>query len=146
MVANLPPSERSKIKNVLPVAVVPGPKSPGNLVSFLEPLLQELEHLGQGREVTMWDGSRKKIRVHLLFATADLPAVAKLCYLKGHWGLSPYRFCSIKGIFVPGRNRVYYPNKVSLPSSSKQGKVTKRLWKSQSLPLRTEAQVVRELK
>jgi hypothetical protein len=43
--ANLPPSHRVKKENLMITAVIPGPKSPKDFNSFLQPLINELKHL-----------------------------------------------------------------------------------------------------
>ena len=43
--ANLPPSQRVKKENLMITAVIPGPKSPKDFNSFLQPLINELKCL-----------------------------------------------------------------------------------------------------
>ena len=43
--ANLPLSQRVKKENLMIIAVIPGPKSPKDFNSFLQPLINELKHL-----------------------------------------------------------------------------------------------------
>lgn len=45
---NLPRRERVKKENIIPVGFIPGPKSPGDLDSFLRPLIDELLILHNG--------------------------------------------------------------------------------------------------
>lgn len=47
MNANLPPAERVQIDNMILCGFIPGPKAPGDLDSFLWPLMQELKQLEQ---------------------------------------------------------------------------------------------------
>lgn len=146
-VLNLRPSQRFKPGNVLPVTVIPGPSGPVDLVSFLNPLLDELEELRKGRIVTLWDGSRRLVRVHLLFATGDLPAIAKLCSLRGHNGRSPCRFCYIHGFRVVAKRHIYYPSAIRTADrrGGKRRRVVKTLWHPWNLPLRSEEETLSAL-
>lgn len=45
---NIPPSQRYLGKNILLSSIVPGPNKPGDIDSFLAPLVEELEQLGNG--------------------------------------------------------------------------------------------------
>ena len=95
-VLNLTPFERYKSKKLLPLLIIPGPNSPKNLTSFIQPFLDELEPLSRdGRMVPLCNGECFRVRVHLLFVLADLPAMKKLTHLKGHNGLVPCRLCVI---------------------------------------------------
>ena len=39
---NLPPTLRYKVKNIMVFGIIPGPSSPGDIDSFLAPLIDEL--------------------------------------------------------------------------------------------------------
>jgi len=58
---NLPPNERTKMKNILTSIIIPGPKSPGDLDSFLHPLVEEMHELERGIEGTDGDDERSFI-------------------------------------------------------------------------------------
>ena len=45
---NLPPKERFKKENIISLGTIPGPKKPGDMDSFLWPLVQELLQLEIG--------------------------------------------------------------------------------------------------
>lgn len=139
-IANLPPWSRSKMAKVLPVMIIPGPNSPVSVTSFLDPLVAELESLSSdGMEVEMWDGITGNVRVHLLFALGDLPAIAKLCHLRGHNALFPCRFCLIQGL-TKG-NHCYYPNRIAEEhgTGNIEGKTRLRtVWNIDQLPVRSE--------
>jgi hypothetical protein len=45
---NLPPDQRTHIENIICVGVIPGPKSPKSLTSYLWPLIEELLELAAG--------------------------------------------------------------------------------------------------
>ena len=143
-VLNLPPSERYKSKNLLPLLIIPGPTNPKNLTSFIEPFLDELESLSRdGRMVRLYSGECRRVRVHLLFVLADLPAMKKLTHLKGHNGLVPCRFCVIRGVYT---SHVYFPSVIESPMNAASGrkrrrKSTKTLWDPARLPIRTDKSI-----
>ena len=45
IICNLPPHLRFALKNMLPLAFIPGPAEPTNLQSFFEPLIREIEDM-----------------------------------------------------------------------------------------------------
>lgn len=110
MMINLEPSKRVNTANMLPLLCVPGPRAPKDLISFLDPFIEEMKELSRGKECVLWNGDRVTVRCHLLFICGDLPAIAKLCQLKGSNGYSPCRYCNITGIVDPLRSHVYYPS------------------------------------
>lgn len=111
MIIKLEPSKRVNTVNMLPLLCVPVPRAPKDLVSFLDPFIEEMHELSSGRECVLWNGDRVVVRCHLLFICGDLPAIAKLCHLKGSNGYSPCRYCNVTGIANPLRNHhVYYPS------------------------------------
>ncbi|QRV77922.1 Transposase family tnp2 [Ceratobasidium sp. AG-Ba] len=96
---NLHPSIRHRLENMLCLGVIPGPNSPKELHTFLQPFIDELQELGQG--VAAYDGERERpfcLRGYLLACFGDMPAVAKLMQMKGHNGKYPCRACNIVGI------------------------------------------------
>lgn len=58
---NLPPEERYQAKNILPSMVIPGPKKPRQIDSFLFPLVQELLHLNEGIDAMDADSAEVSI-------------------------------------------------------------------------------------
>lgn len=76
---NLPPKQRLELNNMMLVGVIPGPKNPENIDSFLEPLVQEFESLGEG--CLAYNGSTNRVfslRAYLVTVTADQVAREKL--------------------------------------------------------------------
>ena len=78
-VLNLPREERYKQENTILVGLIPGPTEPGNLNSFIKPLVDDLK---------LWNGIQfsvaslscvKKIRCALICVACDLPAGRKIC-------------------------------------------------------------------
>jgi hypothetical protein len=100
---NLPPDIRFHQENVLCVGVIPGPNKPRDFDSFLWPLIQELLELELG--VAAFDATtqqRIQLHAHLLVVFGDIPAVSMAMRMKGHNGICPCRFCTIRGVRVPG--------------------------------------------
>jgi hypothetical protein len=69
---------------MLQVCVAPGPKSSRDFFffSFIKPIKQELEIL-QSKGFRL-SGSSMTVNEHLLFASGDIPACAKLAGQSGH--------------------------------------------------------------
>lgn len=109
---NLPPEVRFHSDNLLALGVIPGPKKPADMDSFLIPLAEELFQLAAG--VRAYDALSKSpflLRAFLLIIFGDFPAVSMLMKMKGVNGISPCRSCKIKAEPVPSdRNRTgtYY--------------------------------------
>ena len=98
---NLPREQRFKWENIIVAGVVPEMnKEPKSLNKFLAPIVDELKAFWKGVKLTT---SQSEIpltyRAALLLASADLPAVRKLCGFKGH---SAHRGCSKCFKYFPG--------------------------------------------
>lgn len=110
---NLPPEIRTHIDNIICVGVIPGPKAPKNMSSYLWPLIEELLELAAG--VTTVDILTQKLfslRAHLIAAFGDIPAITKLLEFIGHNGRYPCRFClilAIQGVTSNGGTHLYCP-------------------------------------
>jgi hypothetical protein len=99
---NLPPEERFLKKNIISVGVIPGPKKPGDLDSFLWPLVQELLQLELG--VFMFDSITMTVFLlyaYLIVVFGDIPTVLMIMHMKGHNGFSLCCMCEIQGIRIP---------------------------------------------
>jgi len=112
IIYNFPPQIRVRLENLLCFGVIPGPKTPKDMSSFLIPLVEELQTLAQG--VAAYDSLNKEpfaLRAYLIAAFGDMPAVAKLMCMKGPNGVSPCRACNIKGCQDPrpGLTTYYTP-------------------------------------
>ncbi|KEP45893.1 transposase family Tnp2 protein, partial [Rhizoctonia solani 123E] len=102
IIYNLPPEIRNHISNMICTGVIPGPHSPKDLNSFLQPLIDELIELARGVEaVDVVNEQIFSLRAHIIAAFGDLPAMAKLMEFIGHNGRFPCRLCNIMSI--PGR-------------------------------------------
>ena len=66
---------------LFPTGIIPGPhEPPGNINTFIEPLVDDLNALWDGVPF----GESHKIRAALLTVTADMPAMRKLTQFLGH--------------------------------------------------------------
>ncbi|KIJ06354.1 hypothetical protein PAXINDRAFT_92119, partial [Paxillus involutus ATCC 200175] len=105
------PETRYKKKYVLPGCIIPGPKKPKNLDSFLFPGFYHLAAL-QKEGLKIWDASRNTIYIShpfLALGTADGPGLAYLNGLVGHHGKNGCRlYCGLKGRHKEGIG-IYYP-------------------------------------
>ena len=84
---NLPPSIRSKRRNMLLVGFTPGPNNPKDLDSFLSPLVDEMLQLHRGIK-NVWIagiGEYFTLRAYITVVTADMPGREKLMRMKGKY-------------------------------------------------------------
>lgn len=96
---NLPPEIRTWLIYLLCVGVIPGPKAPKDMDSFLFPFVEELLALMRG--VPAFDRRNMRqfvLRAYLIALFGDMSAVAKLMRMKGHGGISPCQACRILSI------------------------------------------------
>ncbi|KAJ8486995.1 hypothetical protein ONZ45_g14488 [Pleurotus djamor] len=111
IILDLPPSLRYRVENTIVVCVTPGPYPPGNLESFLYPLLQEMAVLGEG--VWVWDALRNAyfvLRAFIVLALADQMGSAKLNGLVGHIGRVGDRYSEmIAARATEDGKYLYYP-------------------------------------
>ncbi|KAF8674983.1 Transposase family tnp2 [Rhizoctonia solani] len=99
IIYNFPPEIRTHLSNMICTGVIPGPHSPKDLNSFLQPLIDELVELSRGVEaVDVVNAEVFALRAHILAAFGDLPAIAKLMEFVGHNGRFPCRLCKIMSI------------------------------------------------
>lgn len=108
-ILNLPPELRAR--NMMIVGLIPGPREPAVFSSFFDHLLADLNLLST-TGVRAYDGDRNvyfQLRAHLTVVTGDMPAVAKLMTMKGPNGVSPCRFCRIRGRYSQQSRHWYYP-------------------------------------
>ena len=98
---NLPREERFKWENIIVAGIVPEmSKEPKSLNTFLAPIVDELQAFWKGVKLTTSQSTIPlTYRGALLLASADLPAVRKLCGFKGH---SAHRGCSKCFKYFPG--------------------------------------------
>ncbi|QRV80885.1 Transposase family tnp2 [Ceratobasidium sp. AG-Ba] len=105
---NLPPSIRFQLEHILCLGVIPGPKEPKEIGTFLQPLIDELEDLASG--VAAWDAENDRtfcLHAYLIVCFGDLQAMAKLMRMRGPGAKRPCRACNILGIKHPDSTRYY---------------------------------------
>lgn len=88
---NMPPDKCMKEENIMLTLLIPGPTQPGNNIDvYLEPLIEDLNHLWEKGEVTYDAFSRTTftLRAMLLWTIQDFPAYGNLagCKVKGKMG------------------------------------------------------------
>jgi hypothetical protein len=134
---NLPADIRFHKENIIPIAVIPGPKQARDMDSFFLPFAEECIKLETG--ITAFDADSLCyfiLFVFLIIAFGDIPAVAKLMNMKGVNGCVPCRACSIHGITIPGAtNNTHY-----VPLSSGRDHPIDH----HQLPLRTHIQFMQQ--
>ncbi|GES72716.1 transposase domain-containing protein [Rhizophagus clarus] len=114
--ANIPPENRVKRNNLLIGALIPGPSAPGDLNSFLYPVIEELKELEHG--IRCHDGYTNQdfiLHCSVVSWSGDMPALAKLMCTTGHNSYQGCRYCDLRGIW---ENHVYFPIK---PPKGKTG-------------------------
>ena len=136
---NLPPEKRFHQDNIIPISVIPGPKKPKDIDSFLYPLVEELLSLANG--VRAFDANTGEIfclRAFLIVVFGDIPAMSLVMKMKGHNGILSCHACRIHGLRIPNAdNKVHY---IPLDRSShpQAGRIPK--YDPEQLPMRTHQQ------
>lgn len=132
---NVYPESRTHLGDMISCGVIPGPKGPKDLRSFLVPLDDELAALAVGVE-TFNSLTKKVFDLHAynMFGHGDIIAMEKMLNIKGHNSLSPCRSCEMKGFRnVTGGEKIYY-----IPLSAPCDKHEQpESWDPRNLPLRT---------
>ncbi|KAF8666953.1 Transposase family tnp2 [Rhizoctonia solani] len=134
---NLPPDERTHIDNLICIGVVPGPKCPADLNSFLQPLIKELLELAHG--VAAVDITTRKLfalRAHLIAVFGDIPAITKILEFIGHNGCFPCQFCYMPTVSGPTSGGGFHRY---CPLHQPDGVQTDPL----NLPMRTHKETIR---
>ena len=123
---NLPPDERYKIKNILASMLIPGPKKPKNIDTFLRPLVDELVLLDKG--VSAIDGYSRtnfQLRAWVTIVTGDGPGLAEAIGLKRPGNaFRPCRTCTITA--DRGGGRIYYVPHKNYNFTTKQPRIRLR--------------------
>jgi hypothetical protein len=135
---NLPPDIRFHKDNIISLGIIPGPKKPWDLDSFLWPFVQEMIQLAIG--VLAFDAITKTLFIlhaYLIIVFGDIPAVAMLMRMKGQNGISPCRMCTIQGIRIPGSSTTTHY--VPLHREKFHGQPGPRCYDPYDLPMRNHA-------
>lgn len=113
---NLPPDERYKVENILASMIIPGPKAPRNLDSYLRPLVDELKELDHGVEITDGrTGGSFTLRAWTIIVTGDGPAISEAIGFKRPGNaIRPCRTCMIEATkadaTASSKTRYYVPH------------------------------------
>lgn len=83
---------------MIPLAILPGPKKPKYLMSFLTPIIEEINSLcARGFVVEKNNEIVHQSKVFLLGMTGDIPGIADLMNHRGHTSKYGCRICKIAG-------------------------------------------------
>jgi hypothetical protein len=137
-----PVTERMRIENIIPFALIPGPNQPKDFNSFLFPLKTELDALAIG--IQAYDSIPDKLfqlHAYLVVAIGDMQAVKHFSCMKGPGAVRPCRLCNIKGIWSRARRKYYIPLR---PPDDDDQPIRAR-FTLESLPLRTAPQILQQL-
>jgi len=111
IILDLAPDRRYKIRHILPGGIIPGPKNPKHLDSFLFPGLAHISAI-QKKGMPIWDGYNRMAAISfltLLLVLADAVGMAELSGSVGHHGKKGCRIlCGLFGRNKPGGSH-YYP-------------------------------------
>jgi Transposase family tnp2 len=136
-----PVTERMRIENIIPFALIPGPNQPKDFNSFLFPLKTDLDQLSIG--VQAYDSIPRSLfllRAYLVVAIGDMQAVKHFSCMKGPGGMRPCRICTIQGVYHRGRRKYYVP--LRTPNGQDN---PRRHYTPESLPPRTATQILQQL-
>ena len=98
-----------KKENLILYDIIPGPKGPKDIYSFLNPIIDEFKKLEKGIQ-NVYDTSTNTIftlRIHLIIISDDLPIIMKVMGISGINSYEYYRFCKIRDIYE--KYHIYYP-------------------------------------
>ncbi|CAE6473902.1 unnamed protein product [Rhizoctonia solani] len=107
---NLPASERAKLRNLIPLGIIPGPRQPKDFDSFLAPFVEEA--LDQARGVRTFDvttGHHFTLRAHPIIISGDMQAIKHVIQMKGTNAKCPCRACKLEGIYLAAAKTYYIP-------------------------------------
>lgn len=94
---------------MIPLAIIPGPKKPEYLMSFLKPIINEIQTLcSRGFVVEKNNVVVHKSKVFLLGMTGDIPGIADLINHRGHTSKYGCRICRAAGSHPEGNNYGMY--------------------------------------
>lgn len=134
-VYNLPPTIRTHLPNLVCLGVIPPPRAPKDLPSFLYPFDEECAQLAYGVHTFNADTqSHFPMRAYRLFTLGDMVSINAELGIKGHNGFCPCRSCEMKGVrnVTDGQTNYYIP--LTLPGVEGE---PLRSWDPANLPLRT---------
>ncbi|GES88052.1 transposase domain-containing protein [Rhizophagus clarus] len=126
--ANIPPENRVKRNNLLIGALIPGPSAPGDLNSFLYPVIEELKELEHG--IRCHDGYTNQdfiLHCSVVSWSGDTPALAKLMCTTGHNSYQGKTGVAYNPNNLPKRTHQDYLNKIIKWKSAKNNRDKERI-------------------
>jgi hypothetical protein len=109
---NLPPNQHYKVQNIMASTIIPRPKKPKNIDTFLHPMVDELKQLNTG--IDCYDAATDSdftLRAWVTIATGDGPAVADIMGFKRPGNAyRPCCHCLIKGVLSSSSRTYYVPH------------------------------------
>jgi len=143
---NLPPEDQFHVSEIISLGIVPGPKKPVDMDSFLWPFVEEMLHLGAG--ITVFNSLSQStfvLHAYLIAVFGDIPAVSLVMWMKGHNGQYPCHFCKIQGVRVPGLKAtthyvlLYHANHPTIQGSTDPSVI--KIYDGAALPLHTHEEI-----
>lgn len=101
---NIPPTRHTHHEHLICVGIIPSPRQPKELSSFLSPLDDELAKLAYG--VLTFDADKRvlfDLHVYIIFKLGDILAIQKFLEIKGHNSIFPCQLCKIKAVYGLGK-------------------------------------------
>jgi hypothetical protein len=141
IILNLPPTIRYKTKNVIINFATPGPNSPGDIESFIQPLFEEMAMASEG--IWIWDAIDSSYfmgHACIVMALGDMLGSAKLNGMAGHSAIFGDRFALVQGAKASnskGAKAQYYP---IFPPESEKFNPTRPTYDLKNLPMRTQSE------
>ncbi|KAJ3501992.1 hypothetical protein NLJ89_g9087 [Agrocybe chaxingu] len=128
-----------------PHCLIPGPKKPIDIDSFLWPAIVEFIKLAHGvAAFDILESEMFALRAFLILVFSDIPAVSLLMCMKGHNGFSPCRMCKILGVRIPD-SRVtthYVPHDRSRHPDVKADRTAIKVYDMANLPMRSHTELL----
>lgn len=106
---NLPPEQRFLEDNIMCAGIIPGPKKPEDIDSFLCPLVDEFRLLEAGIKPPRNSAHPEDLRAYIVAIGGDMPAKDTIMYLLGHGSYTYCNYCTIRGVYDYNNKKVYCP-------------------------------------
>lgn len=106
VILNLPRAIRFRPENIIITGIIPGPKEPKSMNSYLRPLVKELNTLWTDGFSLSINSQTVKIRVALLATVCDIPATQKIGGFCGHNSKQACWKCKKEFAYAEELNRV----------------------------------------
>ena len=140
LLLNLPGELRYQTNNTMVPFIIPGPNSPGNIDTFMQPLFVDMAKASEG--IWMWDAVDSSYfvnRAYLCMVLGDMLGSAKMSGMAGHTAVYGDRFSMIKGACASlkkGSKYQYYP--INPPKNATFNPTRQACYDLDKLPVRTE--------